>query len=258
VKIAVEGVTKTFTQRKPVVHALAETSFEVMAQEFLCILGPSGCGKSTLLSIIAGIVAPSTGRVLCDGVAVTEPAAVRTVVFQDYALFPWMSVRRNVAFGLEAKGMPSRQVDARVGELLAMVGLDEFASSYPHQLSGGMRQRVALARALAPDPEVVLLDEPFAALDLLTREMMQEEMHRLRKLSGKTFILITHSVEEAVFLGTRVLLMGARPGRIRRDLKIELPDDRPADIRTENARFLHYREELSHALRQELGSAMSG
>src|SRR3546814_865263 len=205
--------------------------------------------------MIAGFTTPTSGAIYYNGDRVTQPSALRTMVFQDYALFPWFTVEQNVAFGLVAKGTTKHQRRQMVDELLDMVGLRDFARSYPHHLSGGMRQRVALARALAPDPDVILLDEPFGALDLLTREVMQEEMLRLQKRSGKTFVLITHSVEEAVFLGSRVLLMSARPGRIKEDMVLDLPEERTAHMRTDNPRFLEYREYLSDALRAELSGA---
>jgi NitT/TauT family transport system ATP-binding protein len=252
-KIELVNVTKTFSSpARPAVLALANTSFSVREKEFVSILGPSGCGKSTLLNMIAGFLQPSSGAIYYQGVPITQPSAARTMVFQNYALFRWMTVRENIAFGLVAKGMPKIERDLRVNELLQMVGLSEFSASYPHHLSGGMQQRVALARALAPDPDLVLLDEPFGALDLLTREVMQEEMLKLQEKSGKTFILITHSVEEAVFLGTRVLLMFARPGRIKEDIPIVLPVPRVASMRTESRAFLDYREYLSNQLRSEI------
>lgn len=254
-KLVINEVSRSFTTRsRQTVDALGRVSFAVGEGEFLCILGPSGCGKSTLLRMIAGFVQPSSGQVLYDGQLITGPSAKRAMVFQDYALFQWMTVFDNVAFGLVAKKVARKDREARVMELLDFVGLSKFVHHYPHQLSGGMQQRIALARALAPDPDVVLLDEPFGALDLLTREVMQEEMLRLQKYSGKTFVLVTHSVEEAVFLGTRVLLFSAAPGTIREDVAIDLPEPRTNALRTENRKFLDYREHLSVALRQSLAS----
>ena len=251
--VVVDRVSKRFVlPGRPPALALQEVSFQVAAGEFLCILGPSGCGKSTLLNMLAGFTAPSTGELRYRGRPVTGPGPDRTMVFQDYALFDWMTVADNVAFGLVANGTPAAERRRRVMALLELVGLTTFATRYPHELSGGMRQRVGLARALAPDPDVILLDEPFAALDLLTRELMQEEMLRLQQDSGKTFILITHSVEEAVFLGNRVLLMSTGPGRIEEDLTIDLPTMRTAEMRTENKNFLAYREHLSALLRRGL------
>ena len=252
-KVEVTAVSKVYeAPGRPPVHALDNVSLEVYEREFVSILGPSGCGKTTLLHMIAGFVAPSSGTVRYQGKPVTGPSPARTIVFQNYSLFQWMTAKDNVAFGLAAKGLGRAECDAKADRLLELVGLLDFRNSYPQHLSGGMQQRVALARALAPDPEVVLLDEPFAALDLLTREVMQEEMLNLKHKSGKSFVLITHSVEEAVFLGDRVHLMSGRPGRIREDIPIEISGQRTSNTRTESKEFLHYREYLSNALRHEL------
>lgn len=258
-KLTVDNVSVSFvTRRREEITALTGVSFTVEEGEFLCILGPSGCGKSTLLQMMAGFVEPSSGTLSYNDQIITGPSASRAMVFQDYALFTWMTVFDNVAFGLVAKKMERKERERRVIELLDFVGLTKFKGHYPQQLSGGMQQRIALARALAPDPDVVLLDEPFGALDLLTRELMQEELLRLQKFSGKTFILVTHSVEEAVFLGTRVLLFSPRPGRIREDVTIKLPEKRDNKLRTENRAFLEYREHLSNALREGLEDGREG
>ncbi|MGF2949054.1 ABC transporter ATP-binding protein [Microbacterium alcoholitolerans] len=214
--ISIRDLTVTFGSGPEAVHALGPLDLDIRASEFLAIVGPSGCGKSTLLQVLAGLLKPSSGIAECGGDAITRPGPDRTVVFQKFALFPSMSVRRNVEYGLRVKRVPERDRSARVDEQLAAVGLSDFADSYPHQLSGGMQQRVAIARALIMRPEVLLLDEPFGALDAQTRTVMQEDLAALTVANQTTSLLITHSVEEAAYLADRIVVMSARPGRIKR------------------------------------------
>ncbi len=206
------------------VQALKNVSLELAEGELMSVLGPSGCGKTTLLNIVAGFLAPTEGRVLLGGEAVDGPGPERGMVFQQGALFEWMSVRKNVSFGPRMKGQSERSSAAEVDHLLDVVGLGDFKDKAIYELSGGMQQRVALARCLANDPEVILMDEPLGALDALTREKMQGLVLRLWKETGKTIILITHSVEEALLLGERLLVMAPRPGRIHREYRLPFAD----------------------------------
>jgi taurine transport system ATP-binding protein len=202
------------------VQALQDVSLDLKAGELLSVLGPSGCGKTTLLNILAGFLAPTGGRVMLNGHAVTAPGAERGMVFQQGALFEWMSVRRNVDFGPRMKGVPKAERDAITDHLLEVVGLGDFKEKAVYELSGGMQQRVALARCLANDPDVILMDEPLGALDALTREKMQGLILKLWKETGKTVVLITHSVEEALLLGERLVVMAPRPGRIFKEYRL--------------------------------------
>lgn len=228
-KLVVEGVTKWFRTPRAEVHALDSIDLTVAEGEFVCLVGPSGCGKSTLLDIMAGLTKPDAGRVFADGHAVEGPGRQRLVMFQESALFPWLDAFGNVMFGLKLRPdltNPERREIAH--RFLRLVGLEKFARAHVHELSGGMKQRVALARALAPDPQVLLMDEPFAALDALTREQLYDDIQRIRAESGKTIVFVTHNVREAVCLGDRVVLMAPRPGRIAEVFDIPLP--RPRDI----------------------------
>jgi len=221
-KIRFERVGKTFAgqplpgSRAPGLRfiALDDVSFSVGPGEFVTLVGPSGCGKSTLIDLLGGLTTPSSGRILLDGRPITGPALDRGVVFQQYALFPWRTAQGNIEFGLEAKGVKARERRDIAREHLELVGLGSFADRYPHELSGGMKQRVAIARSLAYNPDVLLMDEPFAALDAQTREDLQGELLRIWRKTGKTVLFITHGIDEAVVLGQRVLIMSARPGRI--------------------------------------------
>ncbi|MFJ9943668.1 ABC transporter ATP-binding protein [Streptomyces erythrochromogenes] len=210
-KIVFEGVRKTFGD----FTALDGIDLEIQSGEFLVVVGPSGCGKSTLLDLLGGLSAPTAGRILLDGKPVTGPGLDRGIVFQQYALLPWRTALGNVEFGLEATGVPRRERKSRAREFLDLVGLTGFEDRHPHQLSGGMRQRVAIARSLAYDPDVLLMDEPFAALDAQTRESLQDELRRIWQRTGKTVVFITHGIEEAVYLGQKVAVMTSRPGRIK-------------------------------------------
>jgi NitT/TauT family transport system ATP-binding protein len=221
--IVIDNVSKVFDGDGRRMVALQDISLEIPHGQFVCLLGPSGCGKSTLLNAIAGFAPPTSGRVLADGVPVAGPGPERGMVFQEYALFPWMTVEQNVGFGLEIKGMPRAQIAARVGELLKLLSLEDFAKRYPKDLSGGMRQRVAIARVLALDSPILLMDEPFGALDALTRRNLQDELLRLWAELKKTVIFVTHSIEEAIYLADRIVVMTYRPGTIKRDILVDLP-----------------------------------
>ncbi len=223
------------------VHAVDAVNFDIAASEFLCIVGPSGCGKSTLLNIIAGFIPPTGGEIRIGGKPITGHGQDRGVVFQDFAqLFPWRTALGNVAFGLEMKGLPKDERDAVALRQLALVKLEKFARSYPHHLSGGMQQRVAIARALAYNPAVLLMDEPFAALDALTRDDMQRLLADVWRETGKTVIYVTHNVAEAVYLADRVVVMTPHPGRLKSEISIALP--RPRDPLS--VEFLDYQKRL--------------
>lgn len=225
-KLSARGVTKTFRSRKGETTAVVEADLEVAKGEFLCLIGPSGCGKSTLLNLFAGLDRPDRGEVLIDGRPITGPGPDRTVLFQEPALFPWMSVRRNVEYALKLIGVPKDEREDRAMEWLRKVHLTRFVDAQPHELSGGMRQRAALARALACQPEVLLADEPFAALDAQTREILQEELQRVWAETRNTFVFVTHNVREAVFLADRVVLMSAPPGTFVAEHRISAPRPR--------------------------------
>jgi NitT/TauT family transport system ATP-binding protein len=248
--IAIEGVGKTFRRGAQVVHALGPVTLNVGRGEFLSVLGPSGCGKTTLLHIVGGFETPSEGTVSVDGRGVTGPGRDRGMVFQEATLMPWRTVLANVAWPLEVAGSRKAQARERARALLARVGLERFAEAYPGELSGGMRQRAALARTLAMEPSVLLMDEPFGALDAQTREVMQEELTRLWQASGLTVIFVTHDIGEAVFLGDRVVVMGAAPGQVLDDCRIELPRPRTAQTKSD-PRILEYRARFWELLRQQ-------
>jgi NitT/TauT family transport system ATP-binding protein len=232
------------------VHAVDTVSFNIAASEFLCIVGPSGCGKSTLLNIIAGFISPTGGEIRIGGKQVTGHGMDRGVVFQDFAqLFPWRTALGNVAFGLEMKGLPKEDREAIALRQLALVKLEKFARSYPHHLSGGMQQRVAIARALAYNPAVLLMDEPFAALDALTRDDMQRLLADVWRETGKTVIYVTHNVAEAVYLADRVMVMTPHPGRLKSEISIALP--RPRDPLS--VEFLDYQKRLLAQLGERAG-----
>jgi NitT/TauT family transport system ATP-binding protein len=228
-KLVVESVSKAFSARSGRVQALEDVSLEVGEGEFVCLVGPSGCGKSTLLNLIAGLDSPDTGRVLADSSPVTGTGRERMVLFQEHALFPWLDVMGNIMFSLKLKPGLKEQERRKVAEYyLKLVGLERFAHANIHELSGGMKQRVALARALAPNPRVLLMDEPFAALDALTREQLYWDLQKIWAARRKTIVFVTHNVREAACLGDRVLLFSGNPGRIRAEFKVDLP--RPREI----------------------------
>lgn len=230
-RLAVRGLSKVYGERDAPesVTALSDVSFEVPNHQFCSILGHSGCGKTTLLNIAAGFEVPTAGEVLVDDVPILEPGWQNTMIFQDYALFPWMSVYQNIAFGLEMKGLPRHKRDDIAGHYIELVGLGGFADKYPHQLSGGMRQRVAIARALAVQPHLLLMDEPFAALDAQNRSFMQDELVRIWQREPKTVVLVTHSIDEAIKLSDCIAVMTRRPGRVREFVRIDLPRPRDED-----------------------------
>ncbi|NGZ87454.1 ABC transporter ATP-binding protein [Duganella aceris] len=221
--IQVQGVNKVFKTAERDVVALQDINLDIPQGQFVCLLGPSGCGKSTLLNAIAGFALPSSGAITADGKLVTGPGPERGMVFQEYALFPWMTVEKNIAFGLEIKGMAQAEIDSKVDQLLAMLSLSDFKNRFPKDLSGGMRQRVAIARVLALDSPIMLMDEPFGALDALTRRNLQDELLRIWAELKKTIIFVTHSIEEAIYLADRIVVMTYRPGTVKRDILVELP-----------------------------------
>ena len=228
-KLVVEEVSKTFHSARRTVWALDRVSLQVGEGEFVCLVGPSGCGKSTLLNIIAGLERPDSGRVLADGVPVAGPGRERMVLFQEHALFPWLDVFDNLMFGLRLKpGLHEAERREVALYYLKLVGLEKFAAANIHELSGGMKQRVALARALAPNPRMLLMDEPFAALDALTREQLYGDIQRIWSGRKKTIVFVTHNVREAACLGDRVVLFSTNPGRVQEQFRIDLP--RPRDI----------------------------
>ena len=233
-KLLVENVSRVFpgVRGGQPTRALEPTDIAVGDNDFVTILGPSGCGKSTLLRLVAGLDVPSTGRILLDGKPVKGPGPDRGMVFQSYTLFPWLTVADNVGFGLREKGIAAPERTRVVAEWLERVGLQSFARHYPKQLSGGMQQRTAIARALANGPEILLLDEPFGALDNQTRALMQELLLGIWERERKTVLFVTHDIEEAIFLASRVVVMSARPGRIKADLAVDLPHPRHYTLKT--------------------------
>jgi ABC-type nitrate/sulfonate/bicarbonate transport system ATPase subunit len=226
--MTIRGVTKRYPVEDGEIDALAPIDLSIEAGEFACLIGASGCGKSTLLRIIAGFEEPTAGELFVRGRPVTGPGSDRGMVFQDYALFPWMTVRQNIAFGPRQRRLPRDEIDATAKTFEKLVGLERFSTRYPSQLSGGMKQRVAIARVLANNADILLMDEPFGALDALTREQLQRELLQIWTRTGVTVIFVTHSVEEAVLLADRVLVMSAGPGRIESDYPVRLP--RPRDV----------------------------
>jgi NitT/TauT family transport system ATP-binding protein len=220
--IAIKNVNKVFDAGRQVV-ALQDITLEIPGGQFACLLGPSGCGKSTLLNAVAGFSVPTSGTITAGGEVVAGPGPERGMVFQEYALFPWMTVEQNVAFGLEIKGMPKAEIARRVSDLLGLLSLSDFRQRYPKDLSGGMRQRVAIARVLALDSPIMLMDEPFGALDALTRRNLQDELLRIWAELKKTIIFVTHSIEEAIYLADRIIVMTYRPGTVKRDIMVDLP-----------------------------------
>jgi NitT/TauT family transport system ATP-binding protein/sulfonate transport system ATP-binding protein len=251
-KLVVETVSKAFPglRRGPPTRALEPIDLAVADNDFISILGPSGCGKSTLLRIVAGLEAPSTGRVLVDGRAVASPGPDRGMVFQSYTLFPWLTVRENICFGLREKGVPQAEQDRIAARFLDRVGLRGFEDHYPKMLSGGMQQRTALARALANDPKILLLDEPFGALDHQTRALMQELLLGIWEADRTTVLFVTHDIDEAIFMANRVAVMTARPGRVKSDVRIDLPHPRHYTVKT-TPEFSAYKARLTEEIRVE-------
>lgn len=246
-KLEIRNITKVFTRGKQSKVAVDDVSLSLAPNEFSCIVGPSGCGKSTLLNIAAGLLKATSGEILVDGEVVPGPGADRGMVFQNYTLFSWLSVAENVAFGLKLKGMKKRERREKVAYYLDIVGLSDYANAYPKELSGGMKQRVAIARALANDPEVLLMDEPFGALDSQTKEQLQSFFHDLWEKTHITVFMITHDVEEAIFLSQRVHIMD-KFGKLRETTEIGLPIHRDLEMKL-TPEFLNYKRHIVHALR---------
>jgi NitT/TauT family transport system ATP-binding protein len=252
-RIEVRDLTKTFPAIKgEPIRAIDGLSFDVGENEFVSLVGPSGCGKSTLLYTVAGFVAPTRGEVRIDGVTIRGPGPDRGVVFQEYALFPWKTVEDNIKYGLEEKGVPRDEQDRTVRKYLRLMGLDGFQHKYPRELSGGMKQRVALARTLAYDPDVLLMDEPFGALDAQTRELQQDELLGIWKERRKTVLLVTHSVDEAVYLSERVLIMTTRPGRIKHVVDVKLDRSRTREEIVTSSEFSALRNRVWLEVRAEV------
>jgi len=245
--ISISNLSKTFEGSDHSIPALKDINLSLPRGEFVCLLGPSGCGKSTLLNSIAGFILPSSGEIIVNGRPVREPGPDRGIVFQEYAIFPWMTVARNIAFGLEIKGASAIEIREKVDALLDTLGLREFRDRFPKDLSGGMRQRVAIARLLAIDSPIMLMDEPFGALDALTRRTLQDELLRIWRESGKTILFVTHSIEESLYLASRIVVMTYRPGTIKRNqiVTMQYPRD-PTGVE-----FNEFKRKLGHLVMEE-------
>jgi len=254
--LSIRGVSRTFVSSHGDTLALQATDLDVAENDFITILGPSGCGKSTLLRIVAGLDRPSAGEVLLDGRRIAAPGADRGMVFQSYTLFPWLDVLDNVCFGLRERGLPRPQQLEIAQGFIHKVGLRGFEHHYPKQLSGGMQQRTALARALANGPRMLLMDEPFGALDHQTRELMQELLLGIWEAERKTVLFVTHDIDEAVFMGSRVVVMSARPGRIKLARDVSLPHPRHYSVKT-SAAFAELKAELTEQVRAEVLAAQA-
>jgi len=252
--LQISGVSKSFRRGRLAVPALAVIDLAVGDREFVAIVGPSGCGKSTFLHIVGGFERPDAGTIARDGAPIAGPGPDRGMLFQDFALFPWRSVFGNVVWPLEIKKMPKRERQELTERQLAVVGLAAFRNHYPHELSGGMKQRVALARVLALDPAVLLMDEPFGALDAQNRELLQEELERVWESTQKTVLFVTHDIDEAVYLADRVIVFTARPGRIKEEIVVDLPRPRTIDIKKTPA-FVALRNRVWDLLRDEVLTA---
>lgn len=253
--VSIQNVTKIYpghSAKDAAVLALDDVSFEIADRQFCSIIGHSGCGKTTLLNLLAGFEKPTAGFISVNGKAVGRPSWTRAMVFQDYALFPWLTVEQNISFGLEMKKIPPDERKAVIASQIRLVGLEGFEKRYPHQLSGGMKQRVSIARALSVDPEVLLMDEPFAALDAQNRALMQQEMGRLLAeadvASRKTMVLVTHSIEEAILLSDRIVVLSSRPGRVKADMIVKLSRPRNED----EPEFIALRHRLRDLINEEV------
>lgn len=252
--LTVRGLAKRFSRGGDTVEAVAAMDLDVADGEFVVILGPSGCGKSTFLHIVGGFETPSAGEMRLRDRPIRGAGPDRGMMFQDFSLFPWLTVEANVGWPLRMKRMAAADKAARIEECLSLVGLSRYRSLYPAELSGGMKQRVALARLLALDPEMMLMDEPFGALDAQTRELMQEELASLWQRQRKTVMFVTHDIDEAVFLATRLIVFTARPGRIKADIAVDLGPERPVEIR-KSPEFHRLRDEVWDLLREEVVQA---
>ncbi len=246
-QIIVNNVQKVFKTPGKDVIALKDINLEIKAGEFVCLLGPSGCGKSTLLNAVAGFALPSAGEITVEGKKITGPGPERGMVFQEYALFPWMTVAQNIAFGLQVQKKEKAEIDLTVNQLLDLLHLNDFRDRFPKDLSGGMRQRVAIARVLALDSPIMLMDEPFGALDALTRRNLQDELLRIWEKLGKTILFVTHSIEESIYLADRIVVMTYRPGTVKRDQRVSMP--RPRD--PASAEFNELKRELGRLVMEE-------
>jgi len=246
-QILVNNVQKVFKTPGKDVVALKDINLEIKAGEFVCLLGPSGCGKSTLLNAVAGFALPSAGAITVEGKTITGPGPDRGMVFQEYALFPWMTVGQNIAFGMEIQKKDKAEIDLTVNQLLDMLHLNDFRDRFPKDLSGGMRQRVAIARVLALDSPIMLMDEPFGALDALTRRNLQDELLRIWNKLGKTILFVTHSIEESIYLADRIVVMTYRPGTVKKDQTVDMP--RPRD--PSSAAFNDLKRELGRLVMEE-------
>jgi NitT/TauT family transport system ATP-binding protein len=249
-KLHIHNVSKTYRSDGQEVLAIDEIDLKIKNKEFATILGPSGCGKSTLLRIVAGLIKPTRGIVRLDGNVITRPGQDRGMVFQSYTLFPWLTVTENIQFGLEISGMPKTKQEQIAQEFVEKVGLKGFEKTYPRGLSGGMKQRVAIARALANNPAILLLDEPFGALDAQTRALMQELLTQIWEELHKTILFVTHDVEEAIFLSDRVFIMTARPGKIKAEIDISLERPRNYEIKATES-FLNLKKQALALIREE-------
>ncbi len=246
-QIIVNNVQKVFKTPGKDVIALKDINLEIKQGEFVCLLGPSGCGKSTLLNAVAGFALPSSGAITVEGKLITGPGPDRGMVFQEYALFPWMTVAQNIAFGMEVQKKDKAEIDLTVNQLLEMLHLNDFRDRFPKDLSGGMRQRVAIARILALDSPIMLMDEPFGALDALTRRNLQDELLRIWNKLGKTILFVTHSIEESIYLADRIVVMTYRPGTVKRDQYVDMT--RPRD--PSSAEFNDLKRELGRLVMEE-------
>ena len=250
VKVHIDNVVKKFNGRNGEMVALNGVTLDIHDNEFICVVGPSGCGKSTLLNIIAGLLEPTSGEVYCDGKLVEGTGTDRGVVFQQYALFPWLTVKKNVRFALEMRGIKGKEADELAMKYLEKVDLVKFADHYPKELSGGMKQRVAIARAYAADPQVLLMDEPFGALDAQTRTQLQSELLETWENDKKTCFFITHDVDEAIILAQKVIVMSARPGRVKAIIDIDIPYPRDQETKM-SPRFLELKNHIWSQVYQE-------
>jgi len=251
--IQIRNLTKVFKQEQSSVEALSDLNFDVYQGEFFCVIGPTGCGKTTLLRIVAGLESPTQGEVLLNERRATKPGADRGLVFQEFALFPWRTTWKNIEFGLEIKGLPPEKRREIVESYVKLMGLQGFENAVPRQLSSGMKQRVAIARALANNPEVLLMDEPFGSLDAQTRNIMQKELLTIWEQTKKTVMFVTHSVDEAVYLADRIVVLTARPGKVKQIIEVKLP--RPRDRTGEE--FYAVRRPILQELETEVEKAMS-